>query len=33
MKNYACEDYIVLDAIIKHSMKILECYYKEIKWG
>ena len=24
MKNYACEDYIVLDAIIKHSRNIFE---------
>ena len=25
IKNYACEDYIVLDTIIKHSIKIFEC--------
>ena len=25
LKNYASEDYIVLDAIIKHSIKIFEC--------
>ena len=25
IKNYACEDWIVLDAIIKHSVKIFEC--------
>ena len=27
--KYACEDWIVLDIIIKHSIKIFECYYKE----
>ena len=25
IKNYVCKDYIVLDAIIKHSIKIFEC--------
>ena len=25
IKNYACEDWIVLDVIIKHSIKIFEC--------
>ena len=25
IKNYACEDYIALDATIKHSIKIFEC--------
>ena len=25
IKNYACQDWIVLDAIIKHSIKIFEC--------
>ena len=25
IKNYACEDWIVLDAIIKHSITIFEC--------
>ena len=25
IKNYVCEDYIVLDPIIKHSIKIFEC--------
>ena len=29
IKNYACEDWIVLDAIIKHSIKIFECLYNE----
>ena len=24
IKNYACEDWIVLDAIIKHSIKVFE---------
>ena len=33
IKIYACEDYIVLDAIIKHTIKIFECKYKENKWG
>ena len=32
IKNYACEDWIVFDVIIKHSIKIFECYYKEEKW-
>ena len=25
IKNYACKDWIVLDVIIKHSIKIFEC--------
>ena len=25
IKNYACKDWIVLDLIIKHSIKIFEC--------
>ena len=25
IKNYSCEDWIALDAIIKHSIKIFEC--------
>ena len=25
VKNYACKDWIVLDLIIKHSIKIFEC--------
>ena len=25
IKNYACEDWIVVHAIIKHSIKIFEC--------
>ena len=29
LKNYACKDWIVLDVIIKHSIKIFECQYKE----
>ena len=28
IKNYASEDYIVLEAIIKYSIKIFEYYYK-----
>ena len=32
-KNYADKDWIVLNAIIKHSIKIFKCYYKENKWG
>ena len=31
IKSYACEDCIVLDVIIKHSVKIFECWYKENK--
>ena len=30
-KNYACEEWVVLDAIIKHSIKIFACYYKDNK--
>ena len=25
IKNYACEDWIVLDVIIKHSIEIFQC--------
>ena len=25
IKNYACENWIVLDVIIKHSIKIFDC--------
>ena len=25
INNYACEDWIVFDVIIKHSIKIFEC--------
>ena len=32
MKNYADKDWIALDVIIKHSIKIFQCYYKERKW-
>ena len=28
IKNYASEDWIALDVIIKHSIKIFECQYK-----
>ena len=28
IKNYACKDCIVLDTIVKRSIKISECYYK-----
>ena len=31
IKNYVCEDWIVLDVTIKHSIKIFQCYYKENK--
>ena len=31
IKTYAYEDWIVLDVIIKHSIKIFECQYKEEK--
>ena len=31
MNDYACKDWIVFDVIIKHSIKIFECYYKENK--
>ena len=26
IKNYACKDYFALDVIIKHSIKMFECY-------
>ena len=32
MKNYADKDWIALDVIIKHSINIFQCYYKERKW-
>ena len=28
IKNYACKDCIVLDTIVKRSIKNSECYYK-----
>ena len=28
IKKYACKDCIVLDTIVKRSIKISECYYK-----
>ena len=31
IRNYACEDWIALDVIIKHSFKIFGCQYKENK--
>ena len=31
IKNYASEDFIVLDVIIKHRIKIFKCYYEENK--
>ena len=30
-ENYVFEDWIVLDAVIKHDINISECYYKENK--
>ena len=37
IKNYFIEDWVVQDVIIKHSIKIFECQYKENKlhkkWG
>ena len=32
IKNYANKDWIVLDAIIKHRIKIFESQHKEKKW-
>ena len=29
IKSYSTEDWVVLDTIIKHSIKIFRCYYKE----
>ena len=29
--NYACKDWIVIDVIIKHSIKTFECQYEENK--
>ena len=31
-KNYVSGNCIVLDVIVKRSIKIFECYYKEKKW-
>ena len=31
IKNYVCQDCIVLDVIIKHSITIFEFWYKENK--
>ena len=31
IENYVFEDWIVLDAVIKHDINISECYYKENK--
>ena len=31
IENYVFEDWIVLDAVIKHDINIFECYYKENK--
>ena len=31
INNYACEDWIALDAIIKLSIKIFACWYKKNK--
>ena len=31
LKNYACEDWIVFDVIITHSIKIFESQHKEDK--
>ena len=31
IKNYACKTWIVLDVIIKHSIKVFRCYYEEKK--
>ena len=28
LQNYDCEDWAVLNVIIKHSIKIFECQYK-----
>ena len=37
IKNYACKDWIALDVIIKHSIKVFECCIRRInstkKWG
>ena len=32
IKNYGSEDCIVLNVIIKHRIKIFECYYMEKNW-
>ena len=31
IKNSACKDWIFLDVIIKHSIKVYDCYYKHKK--
>ena len=31
IKTYACKNRIILDVVIKHSIKIFECWYKENK--
>ena len=31
IKNYASKDWIVLDVIVKHSIKIFACQYEEYK--
>ena len=31
IRKYAFEDWIALDAVIGHSVKFFECYYKENK--
>ena len=31
IKTYACEDWIVLDVIMKHNINIFECCYKKNK--
>ena len=31
IRNFTCEDWIFLDAIMKHIIKIFECFYKEKK--
>ena len=32
IKNYADKEWIVLDIIIKHNIKIFEYLYKQKKW-
>ena len=32
IKKYACENWIAFDVIIKHSIMISECWYKETKY-
>ena len=31
-KNYADKDWIVLDVLINHKVKVFECFYKQKKW-